>query len=113
MKVFVNRPNFVAIPVMLTLIGLARMDILFHDFIKHPLKKTGTLFEALDAISLGRCFGFCTARVGCSSLAYSNAGNICHLSEDRHLTSDTNLASGWDVYGVIGELGFSFYGVYI
>jgi len=104
MKVIVNRSNYVVIPVMLTFLGIARMDIIFHKFIKHPSKKTGKLFEALDEVSLGQCFGFCTERPGCSSLAYSNAGGICLLSEDRHLTSHTTLASGWNVFGLTGEL---------
>jgi len=109
MKVIVNRSNYVVIPVMLTFLGVARMDIIFHKFIKHPSKKTGTLFDELDEVSLGQCFGFCTARVGCSSLAYSIDGGICLLSKDRHLSSHTTLASGWNVFGVMGEFLWGLY----
>jgi len=109
MKVIVNRSNYVVIPVLLTFLGIARMDIIFHKFIKHPSKKTGTFFEELNEVSRGQCFGFCTARVGCSSLAFSNTGGICLLSKDRHLTSHTTLASGWNVFGVMGEFLWGLY----
>ena len=98
-----NLLNTFVILVILTLLGFAKMDIIFHKFIKHATMKTDNALRELNAISRGQCFGFCTARPGCSSTAYSSTGGSCILSDDIHLTSHTTPASGWNLYSIIGK----------